>query len=389
MKLEIIKSATINEQIKNQKQIAPTPLISTAKVEPVEVGKEAVFKNAEEQHKKAEKEIAKTLEPAKKSSDETVKITASEESKTKTAKKLVKDRKELVALITEAKAKNQVYKISRSLTEGFRYEVFIKDNLKNLKEGAEGKKTPGYKWVIYCADEKDPKYDTIVAIRSTYTEAQFYWMQHLDKDLGIELVKDENAVMGKNMKDIIEEAKESKSDKEEKPKTDAIKTDDVLPDVTIKTPVIDTDKVDTTVLPTNSETPELTSNPEVLDSEPTPEQTQTAIESMLNNLISEKFKDVDDVKSIIASIIFAGGNDEVINILNNVIDDTTMHIGMIQKALGLVSPETEQNIKAGTDKANDLTAKTNIENDKATEAGKEEIKDNIDVDDNKKEIKDK
>jgi hypothetical protein len=321
MKLEIIKTKSINEQIKEQKQ-------EQTKIEPVEVGKEAVFKDAEEQHKKAEEEIAKVMKPAEDAIKETEKLTASEDSKINIAKKLVKDRKELVSLITEAKNKNQVYKISRSLVEGFRYEMTIKDD---LKEGAEGKKAPeGYKWVIYCDDEKDPKYDTIVAVRSTYTEARFYWMQHLDKGLGVELVKNEDAVVGKNMKEI-KESKENKSENEP------------LPAVNIETPVVSEKEI----------TPTTTQNSIDIE-EPTTEQKQAAIESIINNLISEKFKDTDNIKSIITSVEFAGGNDEVITILNSLADEATMDVGMLQKALGIISPKTDETIQAGQEKADTI-----------------------------------
>lgn len=357
MKLEIIKTKSINEQIKDQKQ-------EQVKVEPVEVGKEAVFKDAEEQHKKAEEEIAKAMKPAEEATKEIEKLTASEDSKTNTAKKLVKDRKELVALITEAKNKNQVYKISRSLTEGFRYEVNIKDD---LKEGAEGKKAPeGYKWVIYCDDEKDPKYDTIVAVRSTYTEAHFYWMQHLDKDLGVELVKTEDAIIGKNMGDI----KESKTISN-KPtlKEDETKT---LPSVDIKTPVVS----ETDIVPPTEQTPVIsniaTSVPPVVIGEPTPEQKQAAVESMLNTLISEKFKDIDDIKSIIASVEFAGSSDEVITILNSLADEATMDVGMLQKALGIISPKTNETIQAGQEKAETIVSEPAKDLNKETEEEKAE-----------------
>ena len=59
-----------------------------------------------------------------------------------------------------------------------------------IKEGAEGHKVPGKEYVIYdCSLEKEKK-APIVAIRSTYTEAQWYCNKpgNFDKDLGIEEV---------------------------------------------------------------------------------------------------------------------------------------------------------------------------------------------------------
>jgi hypothetical protein len=357
MKLTIRK--TINEQIAEQKTMADNlePAKET-KEKIVEVGKEANFKDAEEQHKKAEAAIAKAMEPAEKAVKDIVDLTSSKESRTRTAKKLVKDRKELASLIKEAKTKNQVYTISRSLTEGFRYEIIIKDD---LKEGAEGKQAPeGYKWVLYCEDETSDKYDTIVAVRNSYTEAHYFYLQNLDKDLGVELVDEKDAVVGKDIKTCKfynnSDKNNTVDEKLKEPVSDDKKTD-------IKLDTDTTEKPDTTPTPdtTDAEKP-ISDN--IVPVEPvaipepeqvTPEQKQAAIESMINTLISDEFKNIDELKSIIASIEYQGGNDEIVTILNSVNDDTTVNIGMLQKALSIVAPQTDKNIQAGQEKAETIT----------------------------------
>lgn len=59
-----------------------------------------------------------------------------------------------------------------------------------VKEGAEGHKVPGKEYVIYDCSLENEKKAPIVAIRSTYTEAQWYCNKpgNFDKDLGIEEV---------------------------------------------------------------------------------------------------------------------------------------------------------------------------------------------------------
>ena len=73
----------------------------------------------------------------------------------------------------------------------------------SLKEGAEGKKRKGYKWVIY--QDKEPY--KIVAVRSTHTEAQAYILNHLDKDLTCDEVEEKYAIKGRNYsQDLFEES---------------------------------------------------------------------------------------------------------------------------------------------------------------------------------------
>jgi hypothetical protein len=93
----------------------------------------------------------------------------------------------------------------------------------------------------------------------------------------------------------------------------------------------------------------------------TPEEKKSAVESMLNNLLADKFKSIDDVKSIITTIAFEGGYDDIAAILNEVADSSTIEIGMIQKALGIVSPSTDDSIKTGADKAEKIAEPDNTQ----------------------------
>lgn len=69
-------------------------------------------------------------------------------------------------------------------------DLFDKLEQEEVKEGTEGKRVPGKEYVIYDCSLENGKKAPIVAIRSTYTEAQWYCNKpgNFDKDLGIEEV---------------------------------------------------------------------------------------------------------------------------------------------------------------------------------------------------------
>ena len=89
-----------------------------------------VMADAIKQSAKREEVQDEVMKDVKEVADDLVKDTATEESKTKFK---VKDRKELAGLIKEAKSKNQKYRVSRSLEEGFRYDFEILDTVPVVK----------------------------------------------------------------------------------------------------------------------------------------------------------------------------------------------------------------------------------------------------------------
>lgn len=92
----------------------------------IDVRADIVMADAMKQKEKRDELIADTFKEIEKPIEELVNETASEESRTRIK---VKDRKELAGLIKEAKSKNQKYRVSRSLEEGFRYDFEILDTV--------------------------------------------------------------------------------------------------------------------------------------------------------------------------------------------------------------------------------------------------------------------
>lgn len=96
----------------------------------IDVRADIVMADAMKQKEKRDELIADTFKEIEKPVEELVNETASEESRTRIK---VKDRKELAGLIKEAKSKNQKYRVSRSLEEGFRYDFEILDTVPVVK----------------------------------------------------------------------------------------------------------------------------------------------------------------------------------------------------------------------------------------------------------------
>lgn len=84
-----------------------------------------------------------------------------------------------------------------------------------------------------------------------------------------------------------------------------------------------------------------------------------AICSTINSFLNEKFNEIDGIKSLIATIGYEfpeGGKDDIVGILNSVLDDCNIHIGVYQKALSELDPESQIAIEKGKDKAEDIIA---------------------------------
>lgn len=93
-----------------------------------------------------------------------------------------------------------------------------------------------------------------------------------------------------------------------------------------------------------------------------------AICSTINSFLNEKFNEIDGIKSLIATIGYEfpeGGKDDIVGILNSVLDDCNIHIGVYQKALAELDPESQVAIEKGKDKAEDIIADAQGESDEA------------------------
>lgn len=104
----------------------------------------------------------------------------------------------------------------------------------------------------------------------------------------------------------------------------------------------------------------------------------TALYNMLNKALQDKFTELDDLKSMIATIEYESNNDEVISILNIIVDEDSMHTGMLSKALELVAPEEAAGMKAGIEKAEEIISEpATTDLDKKEEPEEEKVEDEV------------
>ena len=90
--------------------------------------------------------------------------------------------------------------------------------------------------------------------------------------------------------------------------------------------------------------------------------------NVVNNLLTSEYSLLESVKSAILTLTsIPDSNEELISLLNIVADDATINIGILHKALSLVSPDIESKINIGTEAAdavvNNEVVKTDFEQD--------------------------
>lgn len=99
---------------------------------------------------------------------------------------------------------------------------------------------------------------------------------------------------------------------------------------------------------------------EDLDAPPSPAAgDDMAFSGILNDLITGELDTINDYNSAI-SMAREAGNADIAAIMSNIADEEHRHIGELQKALSLVSPQ-EKSIDAGKKEASELLA--NMEED--------------------------
>lgn len=98
--------------------------------------------------------------------------------------------------------------------------------------------------------------------------------------------------------------------------------------------------------------------PEVIETEVTNEQLKSGLDQSVNYLITQAWNFISEVNSVIATLDFNEGTFEngesFKNILNTVVDDSTITIGMLHKALSLIKAGTDNLISAGEEKAENI-----------------------------------
>ena len=82
--------------------------------------------------------------------------------------------------------------------------------------------------------------------------------------------------------------------------------------------------------------------------------TVDSLYSFLNQLLRAKFDEIDQVKSFLVTLQGTQPNEQIDSILENIIDEDTIHIGMFQKALDILKPEFSELQDTGFEKAEDI-----------------------------------
>ena len=155
-----------------------------------------------------------------------------------------------------------------------------------------------------------------------------------------------------------------------------------LPDAELDKPIVVSTEIDQ-----ESETKDETDD-STKDDEADEDLKNGAICSTINSFLNEKFNEIDGIKSLIATIGYEfpeGGKDDIVGILNSVLDDCNIHIGVYQKALAELDPESQIAIEKGKDKAEDIIADAHGEADEADgkEGDSEKEEDEEDEEDGK------
>ena len=77
-----------------------------------------------------------------------------------------------------------------------------------------------------------------------------------------------------------------------------------------------------------------------------------AMASLLSNEVASTYSRIDSLKSIVATISTEmPERDDITSILNQIIDECTMHIGMLQNAADRIDGKTDALIDAGDESA--------------------------------------
>lgn len=155
-----------------------------------------------------------------------------------------------------------------------------------------------------------------------------------------------------------------------------------LPDAELDEPIVVSTEIDKESEP-KDETDDGTK-----DDEADEDLKNGAICSTINSFLNEKFNEIDGIKSLIATIGYEfpeGGKDDIVGILNSVLDDCNIHIGVYQKALAELDPESQIAIEKGKDKAEDIIDDAHGESDESDgkEGDSEKEEDEEDEEDGK------
>lgn len=334
--------ATIEEALNSKQtkvieglEIKPTTL--SVPIEPVEDKKEVKKEstNLDPHVTQALAQIEKAnevAEEANKASDRAIKAI--------TESMYVRDRKELSKLIQEAKDKNEKFSIRKSLKEGFRY-IFEKTKLKESyssdKNENDLQMLASDLWSKYSRTSRNTIINLISNIKRDYDIKSF-------NDKKLRSIVDNSLATGTyddyldtGNTDYLEEP--FLDDKDENKDTKSAKME-ALEDV---------DVIDASEIGIPEEKSEEVLDKPIIDSgSVTPQIEENAFGTIITNEMSETWMDIDRCKSILATLTSQKPElQDTIEILNTIINERIMHIGMLQRILGEISPIQTSLIKQG------------------------------------------
>ena len=106
---------------------------------------------------------------------------------------------------------------------------------------------------------------------------------------------------------------------------------------------------------------------------------RTGVAQDLNYLIKDELEAVEGYNSVLATWKDADKFPEIIAVLKDIVDEEMLHIGQLQRALELVSPNAK-NIQAGAEEAEEqIVGEAEKQKEKEIEKAEEKFRDKIDV----------
>jgi len=85
------------------------------------------------------------------------------------------------------------------------------------------------------------------------------------------------------------------------------------------------------------------------------EEKSASFIDVLSSEIGEIYNDISTLKSILTTLsVEMPGRDDIKDILNSVIDERTMHVGMLQKAIEMLNEGHKELVDAGEEKAEQI-----------------------------------
>ena len=349
----------------------------------------------EKEREKKEKEMNKRFSGTKKNAEKTVGDDFEDHAKPHKVEEHFKTRKELAEATKDLKDNNIDYKINRSTKDGFRYvleyycvgpkkkEIFEKleldedaiDDVQRFlaKKLLPPKKKPKKYYEIYWYEGEDEDGDVIgdpiFKTFSTKAAAQKWYDEHKkDKDKfqmdspseqydeslneGVTFeVNDDGDLVAKSKDNFLIIGSDEDKDlpDEEKKKRMMKVLDDFKNDDTMKSEydywmsVLKENFVDEVLPDAIPEEPIVVSTePEAeIPAEPVSDEIiETGIYSSISSELRDTLADIENLKSLVVTLSDEG-RDDFIEDLNSIIDDRTIHTGILQKLMAAVDSKVE------------------------------------------------